>query len=202
MRPDDLRHLVEQVKTLIERAVAPVERRVKLLVSRAVVKLVDDSLKYQQLQLQLLADEVQDGVEHFQPYGLTWVPPKGAEALFLSVGGARNGGVAILAGNRELRPKSLAEGEIALYTRDGLRLYAKADKSLELTADALRIGSSDASKGAARKGDSVKVTIPANTFVISVTGGSGAPAVGVPNPAPIDVTGTVTSGSGKVSVSD
>jgi len=33
------------------------------------------------------------------------------------------------------------------------------------------------------------VVIPANTFVIAVTGGSGAPAVGILNPSPVNVIG-------------
>jgi hypothetical protein len=53
---------------------------------------------------------------------------------------------------------------------------------------------------AARIGDEVTVTIPAETFVVEVTGGSGSPAVGTKNPAPIDVTGTITSASGEVKI--
>jgi hypothetical protein len=51
---------------------------------------------------------------------------------------------------------------------------------------------------AARNGDKVTVTIPANTFVVEVTGGSGAPAVGVKNPLPIDVDGTIKEGTNEV----
>lgn len=53
---------------------------------------------------------------------------------------------------------------------------------------------------AARLGDEVRVTIPANTFVVAVSGGSGAPAVGTLNPAPIDVDGTIISASGEVKI--
>lgn len=55
-------------------------------------------------------------------------------------------------------------------------------------------------KFAARKDDPVTVTIPANTFIVSVSGGSGAPAVGVLNPAPIDVDGIITDGSSEVKI--
>lgn len=53
---------------------------------------------------------------------------------------------------------------------------------------------------AARLGDEVTVTIPANTFVVSVSGGSGAPAVGTLNPDPIDVDGTIITASGEVKI--
>lgn len=44
---------------------------------------------------------------------------------------------------------------------------------------------------AAREGDTVRVTIPASTFLIGATGG-------VPNPDPVNVDGTITSGSNVV----
>lgn len=68
------------------------------------------------------------------------------------------------------------------------------------TLDRIFLGRDGANHApAAREGDSVKVTIPANSFLVSC---SGSPAVGVLNPAPVDVTGTITSGSGSVEVSD
>lgn len=44
-----------------------------------------------------------------------------------------------------------------------------------------------------------QVTIPAGAVVINVTGGSGAPAVGVPNPAPIALNGDPDGGTGGLS---
>lgn len=43
------------------------------------------------------------------------------------------------------------------------------------------------------------VTVPSGTFIVSVTGGSGAPAVGIPNPAPVPVTGDPGAGTGGLS---
>ncbi len=56
-----------------------------------------------------------------------------------------------------------------------------------------------ATKSVARNGDTCKVTIPAGSFLISC---SGSPAVGVSNVNPIDVTGTITSGSDRLKVGD
>ncbi len=47
---------------------------------------------------------------------------------------------------------------------------------------------------AAREGDTVRVTIPADSFVVSVSGS----ATGTKNPAPVEVDGEITSGSDKV----
>ena len=42
----------------------------------------------------------------------------------------------------------------------------------------------------------VNCSIPTGSVIIQVTGGSGAPAVGVPNPAPISITGDPNAPSG------
>lgn len=52
--------------------------RVANMVSRAVVRRADDAGKLQTLQVDALADETR-GVERFQNYGLTSVPPSGSE---------------------------------------------------------------------------------------------------------------------------
>ena len=44
------------------------------MVSRAVIKMVDDSLKMQGVQISLLAGEVAEKVERFQEYGFTSHP--------------------------------------------------------------------------------------------------------------------------------
>lgn len=53
----------------------------------------------------------------------------------------------------------------------------------------------EATKPAARKGDSVQVTIPTGTVIVAAPGGS-------PNTSPITLTGDINSGSAKVKVMD
>jgi hypothetical protein len=50
----------------------------------------------------------------------------------------------------------------------------------------------------ARVDDEVEVTIPAGSFIVEVTGGSGAPALGVSNATPVTVTGKINAGADKV----
>jgi phage baseplate assembly protein V len=109
--------------SLIKRAVAPLQQRLRLLISRGAVKLVNDALKCQGLQVSLLSDEVRDDVERFQEYGYTSVPFTDAEALFLSVGGNRSLGVVICVNDRRHRPLSLNEGDVCLFTDLGERVY-------------------------------------------------------------------------------
>ncbi|WP_143188236.1 phage baseplate assembly protein V, partial [Citrobacter freundii] len=91
----------------IGRKLEGIGRRLRLLVDRAVVRIVTDSLGRQNLQIQSLADSTNDDVERFQNYGLTSVPPVGSEALILAVGGRREGLVAIAVEDKRCRPKGL-----------------------------------------------------------------------------------------------
>lgn len=98
----------------IRRLLAPVARRLRLLVSRGVVRGVADGSRLQTVQLDLLADEARDNVERFQNYGYTSHPHPGAEAIVVAVGGSRDHLVAIAVDDRRYR-LSLAAGEVALY---------------------------------------------------------------------------------------
>ncbi len=113
------------ILSAIRYMVAPIQRRVRGMIARAVVQLVDDSLQCQGLQLTLLADEVVDDVEHFQEYGFTSRPFAGAEALHLAVGGDRGHGIAIAVTDRRYRPTDLEEGEVCLFTDEGKQFHAK-----------------------------------------------------------------------------
>lgn len=98
----------------VRRLITPIARRLRLVVSRAVVRAVADSLRMQAVQIDLLADESRDNVERFQNYGVTSHPHPGAEAIVVAVGGSRDHLVAIAVDDRRYR-LSLAEGEVALY---------------------------------------------------------------------------------------
>jgi phage baseplate assembly protein V len=125
--------------TLARRVVAPVIRQVRLLISRGVVELVNDSLKCQGLQVSLLADELRDNVERFEDYGMTSHPFIGAEVLYLSVGGNRSLGVAVRVLDRRYRPKSMGEGDVCLFTDKGERVY------IESSSDIVNLGAKSAS---------------------------------------------------------
>lgn len=122
----------------LRKFVQPLANRVRLLISRGVVTLVDDSFKMQALQVELLQDELHDEVEHFQPFGFTAHPYADAEVLYLSIGGNRSAGVVVCVSDRRHRPTGLAEGDVCLYTENGERVYLnKAD-------DIVHIGAKDA----------------------------------------------------------
>jgi phage baseplate assembly protein V len=112
---------------------SPLWRRLRLLISRAVVTRTDSAKGLQILQLDLLRDETRE-VEHIEPYGFTARPLQGAEAIAAAVGGARGHLVALLATDRRYRKKGLAEGEVALYTDEGDELVFKRGRIVRLKA--------------------------------------------------------------------
>lgn len=115
------------------RLLAPLERRLKLLATRAVVRLVDPAAFLQLLQVEALAGELLDGVEYFEPYGFTGHPHPGAEALLLSLGGRRGHTVAVSVADRRYRLTNLAAGEVALYDDLGNQVVFRRNQ-VEITA--------------------------------------------------------------------
>lgn len=96
-------------------AISSLARRITNMLSRGVVTLANAAGKMQTLQVALLDDESKDGVEHFEPYGLTSCPKPGAEVLAAFLDGDRSHGVAIVAADRRYRVKDLKAGEVAIY---------------------------------------------------------------------------------------
>jgi len=115
----------ELIKNMITKALEPIKRRVLLTVGRAVITLVNDSLKLQTNQVSLLAGELRD-LERFQEYGFTSVPLPGAEAIAVFVGGNRENGAVIATCDRNTRLKDLNPGEVALYDYLGNFIKLKA----------------------------------------------------------------------------
>ncbi|WP_046080447.1 phage baseplate assembly protein V [Halomonas sp. HG01] len=105
-----------------QRLAGPLWRRIRLLVSRGVLKLVDDSLKLQGVQVTLLGGEPAQA-ERFQQYGITSHPHPGAEAVVAAVGGARAHLVALAVDDRRYRLKGLARGEMAIYDDQGQKVH-------------------------------------------------------------------------------
>jgi phage baseplate assembly protein V len=106
----------------------------RLMVSRAIIKLVTDAAKLQKVQIAMLADEERGDVERFQNYGFTSVPHPEAEAIALSVGGSRSHMVVIAVDDRRYRLTGLADGEVAIYTDEGDKIVLKRGGEIEVTA--------------------------------------------------------------------
>ena len=102
----------------LKRVLAPLERKIILLLNRAIVKIVtaDTSGDHQRFQITALAGETLNGVERLQEYGLETYPLKDAEALLASLGGDRSHPLILVTPDRRYRPVDLEEGDVAIYT--------------------------------------------------------------------------------------
>lgn len=115
------------MRDAVARALGPLAGRVQNMIARAVVSAIDDARQAQALQIELLAEEVQDGVERFQGYGFTSHPHPGAEALAVAVGGTRSHLIILQVEDRRYRLKGLAPGEVALFDDLGQIIHLKRD---------------------------------------------------------------------------
>lgn len=89
--------------------------RLRGMVGRALLRVVNDAAKLQAVQVDLREGVVRDHAEHFQHYGFTSVPLPGAEGIALSVGGSSDHTVVINVDDRRYRVQAMQAGEVALY---------------------------------------------------------------------------------------
>ncbi|NBB17559.1 phage baseplate assembly protein V [Caulobacter sp. SLTY] len=98
----------------------------RMLAGWGAVSLVDDGEGGQLLQLEMLADEVQDDVQRHQDYGFSSHPLAGAEAVTVSLGGTRGRSLAVVVSDRRYRI-DLAAGEVAIHDDLGQRVHLTRD---------------------------------------------------------------------------
>ena len=126
-----------------QRLAAPLLRRLRLMVGRGVVRLVDDAYGRQRVQVAVLDGELADQIERFQDYGLTSNPPAGSEAIVLNVGGSRDHAVAVCVEDRRFRLRSLKPGEVALYTDEGDVIHFKRGHEILISSRSVKVAASD-----------------------------------------------------------
>lgn len=120
------------------------KNQLRNLFSRGVVGLVSAGNKLQGLQMRLTADEVKDGMEHFEPYGFTSNPQPGAEGLAVFLGGDRSHGVVVCVADRRFRLQGLQSGEVAIYTDEGDFLHFKRGRVIEVETATFRVSAKEA----------------------------------------------------------
>lgn len=118
---------------LLSTLLRQIQQRVRLMVGRAVLALVDDTTKLQTLQVALLAGEVRDG-ERFQNYGFTSHPLPGAEAVVVFPGGNRDHPIIVAVDDRRHRKTGLSSGESAMYHHEGDYIKLKNGRIIEVVA--------------------------------------------------------------------
>ncbi|WP_303905624.1 phage baseplate assembly protein V [Thiohalomonas denitrificans] len=170
--------------------IRPLRRKIKVMITRGVVHLIDTSTLMQTLQVELLRDETVDDVEHFEGYGRTaHAPANGREVLAAAVEANRDHTVAIAVANRQFRVRNLAEGEQVLYDDLGNVIHFKRDRILinsvdhvEVTAPTVEVNATSTHNG--------NVTINGNLTVNGNTDISGDTTIG----GDTDIDGNATVG--------
>lgn len=210
----------------LKRAIQPLKDRVLLMVGRALLTAINDSKDIQQVQLSALAGESMDKVERFQEFGFSSNPPKGSEAIFVSLGGNRENMVIIATEHRTLRFKDLASGEMAIYTDDGTFFHLKKNGQVLLkTATKVTVDAPDTefTGNVLIKGDTVidktllvkdeatflkniNVTLNAKVTLLVQAGGysgpAGSGAVVINVPVTLGATAPLTTGATMTSTAD
>ncbi|MDO4560822.1 MAG: phage baseplate assembly protein V [bacterium] len=119
---------------VVRKLTQPIAQKAALAVARCVIRLVNDAVPLQAVQVDVLAGETRANVERVQEYGFTSVPLPGCRALAVFVGGDRSSGVVVASDDIRFRLKNLNPGEVALYTNEGDKLHFKNGRLIEITA--------------------------------------------------------------------
>lgn len=116
----------------LDHLLRPLRTRLANAVARAVVKLVSDVTKMQELQVGVLDGETVEGAEHFQPYGFSSVPLAGAEGVALFPNGDRGHPLVVAVADRRYRPTGGEAGEVTVYSKTGARVRLLASGDIEI----------------------------------------------------------------------
>ena len=182
---------MDSLTRIVSRMLAPLRRRVELMVARGVLSLVKEGGNLQYVQARLSASETRDGVERFEEYGLASVPLDGCEAVLVFVGGNRGHGLCIGTNDRRHRPTDLQPGETCLYTHEGDRITLKQGRVIEISGGAkVVVNTTDAEINAS---GSAKVTSP-DVSVDCDTATVAASASATIDAPETEVTGNLTVG--------
>lgn len=100
----------------LRRYLAPLERKVYLIIGRAILTAVNNNESTQKVQITGMYNETMTDVERVQEYGLETYPHSGAEVVVSFINGKQSRGLILTVGDRRYRLQDLVEGEVALYT--------------------------------------------------------------------------------------
>lgn len=121
--------MIKDIDIRIRRALGSIR-----LAFRGVVTLVKAAGAVQLVQMDALQGEQLQDAELFQHYGLTSNPPAGTMAIVLPIGGRTAHGIIIATEHGSYRIKSLASGEVALYSQFGQAIKLRQDGGIDFHA--------------------------------------------------------------------
>jgi len=123
-----------------KRILEPLQKKIYLLIGRAILTAINNSETTQKLQIVALSGETITDIERFQNYGFESYPLAGAEIAGLFLNGNRDNGIVICVHDRRYRPTDLASGEVAVYHSEGHRVLLKAGGVIEIEGTEIKVG--------------------------------------------------------------
>ncbi|MEX3688851.1 phage baseplate assembly protein V [Paraburkholderia sp. BR14263] len=114
------------------------------LAFRAVLSIVGSDAGVQLVQGQGVAGETLQDNELFQHYGFTSNPPAGTMAVVIPVGGKTAHGIIVATEHAAYRKKSLATGEVAIYTSEGDFIVLRQGRVIDISTQTLNINADNA----------------------------------------------------------
>jgi phage baseplate assembly protein V len=100
---------------VIKKATEKISNKVQLMIGRCVLKAAAGQ-GLLAMQVEALEDEIIEGAERIENYGLAGHPPGGSEGAMVSAGGSRDHVLIVAMEDRGVRP-AITEGEVKLYSK-------------------------------------------------------------------------------------
>lgn len=193
----------------VKRLLRGVEGRVRGIVTRGVLGVLNFGGQGQTGQINGRAQDVDDDVEIFEQFGFRSSPPPGSEGIVLRVGGAREHAIGILFGSRATAPQGILQGEVAVYNSSGAQIVIRTDGSIEVTpapGQVVKLGEVVGGLAVARQTDPVNcpdiaaIAAACTAFMAPAPDGGAALATAIAGAVTQGGNGTITAGgAGSVS---
>lgn len=164
-------------------AIARLWHRLRAMIGRGRITLLDDSGAVQTAQLTLSAQELVDPIRRVAEYGFTSNPPIGTDAVVIFIGGDRSKGAIIATNHQASRLKNLQPGDAAIYDNRGRWVWLKST-GIEIEANGSPVDIKNATTLTAKASTKVRLETP----LVEITG----------NVTVAGTTGLTVSGSGDV----
>lgn len=100
---------------------------------------VNSELPVQQFQAKGLNGEMLQDAELFQQFGFTSVPPAGAMAVAIPLGGQTSHTIVVATEHAAYRIQTLKSGEVAIYSDEGARVVIKKGRVIEVDCEEYRV---------------------------------------------------------------
>lgn len=106
---------------------------------RGVIRRTHSGGGVQRIQLEGLDGETVQDLEHAEQFGFTAHPPAGSDCVVVPLGGKTSHGIIVTTTNGAYRITGLAEGETAVYNRDGAKMVLKNGRIIDIDCEVLNI---------------------------------------------------------------